>query len=276
MSPILVSVAVLGSLAIAGAVMLYYTSKKFHVPEDSRVAQIESHLAGANCGGCGLSGCHAFACKCVEQGNLEGLHCPGSPEGTLDKIAAILGCESSAESRSVAVLRCNGNCNNRTQLYNYEGAGNCAVLDATGVGTSGCSYGCLGCGDCVSVCPFGAIAIGEYGLPVIDHSICTGCGKCTTECPRNLLELRPEADCGMVWVACASRDRGAIARKICAGACIGCGKCLKECAFGAISVSDNLSYIDPDNCQGCSKCVGVCPTGAILTNYSLHATDKQA
>lgn len=124
MIPILVSVAVLGSLAIAGAVMLYYTSKKFHVPEDSRVAQIESHLAGANCGGCGLSGCHAFACKCVEQGNLEGLHCPGSPEGTLDKIAAILGCESSAESRSVAVLRCNGNCNNRTQLYNYEGAGN--------------------------------------------------------------------------------------------------------------------------------------------------------
>ena len=118
--------------------------------------------------------------------------------------------------------------------------------------------------------------MGEYGLPVIDHSICTGCGKCTTECPRNLLELRPEADCGMVWVACASRDRGAIARKICAGACIGCGKCLKECAFGAISVNDNLSYIDPDNCHGCSKCVGVCPTGAILTNFSLHATDKQA
>ena len=37
MIPILVSVAVLGSLAIAGAVMLYYTSKKFHVPELSLI-----------------------------------------------------------------------------------------------------------------------------------------------------------------------------------------------------------------------------------------------
>ncbi|MEG2318934.1 MAG: 4Fe-4S binding protein, partial [Mucinivorans sp.] len=47
-------------------------------------------------------------------------------------------------------------------------------------------------------------------------------------------------------------------------ACIGCGKCDKACAFEAITLENNLAYIDPEKCRLCRKCVVECPTGAII------------
>ena len=52
--------------------------------------------------------------------------------------------------------------------------------------------------------------------------------------------------------------------KACAVSCIGCGKCEKECNFGAITVENNLAYIDSEKCRLCRKCVTVCPKHAII------------
>lgn len=269
MQTVLCTVLVLGAIGMAGALVLYLVAKKFHVEEDPRIGQIESLLPGANCGACGRKGCRDFACACVGKGALDGLVCPGTSDASLQAIADILGVTAAAAERRVAVLKCNGSCAARPRVYEYDGARSCAVMDAVGVGTSACAYGCLGCGDCVSVCPFGALSLNpETELPVVDTALCTGCGVCVAECPRHLLELRPVGRRDRrVWVACSSRDRGAVARKICAAACIGCGKCSKECPFGAISVGDNLAYIDADKCKTCGKCVAVCPTGAIMDTF---------
>ena len=64
-------------------------------------------------------------------------------------------------------------------------------------------------------------------------------------------------------MSCVNKDKGAAARKACANACIGCGKCAKECPFEAITVTNNVAYIDYTKCRMCRKCVAVCPTGAI-------------
>ena len=45
--------------------------------------------------------------------------------------------------------------------------------------TADCIYGCVGCGVCVSVCPFEAIEINDLGVAEVNGEKCLGCGKCT-------------------------------------------------------------------------------------------------
>lgn len=264
-STIIWTIAVLTVLGALLAVVLFLVAKKFKVEEDPRIDEVEKVMPGANCGGCGFAGCRAFAQSCVEKGNLDENFCPVGGNETMKKVADILGIEAVAKAPVVAVVRCNGSCENRPRTSTFDGAKSCRVMAGLYSGDTGCAYGCLGCGDCVKACQFGALSMDpQTGLPVVDESRCTGCGACAKACPKGVIELRAKGPRGMrVFVSCLNKDKGAVARKACSAACIGCGKCAKVCAKEAITVENNLAYIDFEKCKLCKKCVAECPTGAI-------------
>ena len=268
MSFILSAVIVLGCIALVAAVILYVCSKRFAVKEDPRIAQVTEVLPGANCSGCGFPGCSGMAdalVKGADAGSLEGLNCPVGGADVMGKVADLLGMAIANSDPMVAVVRCNGTCELRPRIASYDGLKTCTAMNACGAGETGCGFGCLGCGDCVGACQFDAIHINpETGLPEVDEEKCTACGACTKACPRNIIELRKKGPKGRrIFVSCVNKDKGAVAMKACKSACIGCGKCQKECKFEAITIENNLSYIDFTKCRMCKKCVDACPTKAI-------------
>lgn len=269
MNFILTSVIALGAIALISSVVLYLVSKKFAVNEDPRIGTVSELLPGANCGGCGFAGCSGMACALVagaDNGSIEGLRCPVGGDEVMEKIADTLGMAASSSEPLVAVVRCNGTCDNRPCIAEYDGLHTCAAVNSTSAGETECGYGCLGCGDCVSACQFDAIHMNpETCLPEVDEEKCTSCGACVKACPRNIIELRKKGpNSHRVYVQCVNKDKGAVAKKACSVACIGCGKCEKVCQFDAITIENNLSYIDFNKCSVCTKCVDECPTGAIV------------
>ncbi len=262
---IIFTVASLSILGLLLAVVLYFVAQKFKVEEDPRIDIVEAIMPGANCGGCGQAGCRAFAEACTKAENLDNLFCPVGGNATMKKVADALGFQVAEKAPVVAVVRCNGTCENRPKINVYDGIATCAAKSALYSGDTGCKYGCVGCGDCVSVCNFGALSMNPVtGLPVVDDEKCTGCGACAKTCPKSVIELRNKGPKSRrVFVSCINKDKGAVARKACKAACIGCGKCAKVCPFGAITVENNVAYIDFNKCKLCTKCVAECPTGAI-------------
>lgn len=266
---ILNAVIVLGAIALIAAVVLFVVSKKFAVEEDPRLGQVQEALPGANCGGCGFPGCSGMAdalVKAADRGSLEGLNCPVGGVEVMGQVANLLGMAIANTAPKVAVVRCNGTCEHRPRIAQYDGLRTCAAMHSAGAGETGCGFGCLGCGDCVAACQFDAIHMNpETGLPEVIDDKCTSCGACVKACPRHIIELRKKGPKNRrVYVQCVNKDKGAVAKKACAVACIGCGKCEKVCEFGAITIDNNLSYIDFDKCKLCTKCVDACPTHAIV------------
>lgn len=263
---ILYTILTLSIIGTLSAIILYFVAQKFKVYEDPRIDQIEAALPGANCGGCGYAGCRAFADACVSRGELAELFCPVGGNDTMGGVADILGIVAIKKDPKVAVLRCNGACEFRPKTNIFDGALSCAIAASLYSGDTGCQYGCLGCGDCVVACDFDAIHMNPVtGLPEVVDDKCVACGACVKACPKTLIELRKKAPKDRkIFVACRNQDKGGFARKACAVACIGCSKCEKECKYDAITMANNLAFIDADKCKLCRKCVSVCPTNSIV------------
>jgi len=276
---ILIAVIVLGAIGAFFAVVLYFVAQKFKVVEDPLIDEVAEVLPGANCGGCGKAGCRAFAEACVAQHSLEGLRCAPGGDAVAAKIAELLGCAVEQGEPQVAVVRCHpANCG-ENRRSNYDGLRSCAFAATVYTGENGCPFGCLGCGDCVAACQFDAIHMdAETGTPVVDEDKCTACGACAKACPRRVIELRNKGNKGRrVFVRCINKEKGAVAMKTCKNACIGCGKCAKVCPFEAITVADNLAYIDFTKCKACRKCVTECPVHAITdVNFPAPAKKPEA
>lgn len=265
-STILFTIIMLSVLGLVAALILFFVAQKFKVVEDPRIDMVNEALPGANCGGCGYTGCRPFAEVLVKSESLEGLNCPVGGSDTMSQVAEILGRQPVAVEPKVAVVRCNGSPENAARTSNYDGAVSCRVAHSLYGGTTGCQYGCLGCGDCVESCLFDAMYMDPVTqLPVIIDDKCVACNACVKACPRDIIELRKRNKKDRkIYVSCVNKDKGGPARRACKVACIGCGKCVKICPYDAITMEDNLAFIDSYKCKLCRKCVPECPTGSIL------------
>jgi Na+-translocating ferredoxin:NAD+ oxidoreductase subunit B len=263
---VLFTIITLSTIGTASAVILYFVSQKFKVFEDPRIDIVERALPSANCGGCGFAGCRNFAENIVKSESFDSLFCPVGGNETMKNIAALLGRQAIEQEARVAVIRCNGTPQNRQRTNNYDGTRKCSIAHSLYMGEGGCPNGCLGYGDCVDSCTFDSISMNPLtGLPEVKDEKCTACNACVKACPRNIIELRKKNPKNRkIFVSCINNEKGAIARKNCTVACIGCGKCVKICEFDAITMENNIAYIDPIKCRLCRKCAPECPTNSIL------------
>ena len=254
-------IMILGAMGAVFGVGLALTSKAFEVKSDPRAALIRESLPGVNCAACGYTGCDGFAAA-VAAGEAAPNLCPVGGPAVAAKIGEIMGTEVGEMEKNAARVHCAGYIEIRSEKYEYDGIKTCAAASATALhgGPSSCRYGCLGFGDCARACAYGAVFVRD-GIAGVIASRCTACGLCAKACPKKLISLEPAR--ASYAVLCKNKDRGAVARAICAASCIGCMRCLKACQAGAITVADSLASIDQSKCVRCGECERVCPQRSI-------------
>ena len=252
----------MGILGAVFAAVLVIISRVFAVETDPKVEEIEDILPGANCGACGEPGCSSFAEAVVDgRAPIEG--CPVGGMALAEKIGEILGETemSKGTQRRVAHVLCNGTKENTENRSRYEGISSCEASENLQGGHAACPNGCLGLGDCVEACPFGAAEMDEDGLPRFDPEECTGCGRCVEACPRDIVTLAPVTN--RTHIRCSVQLPAKEARKICKVSCIGCRQCVKACPEDAIKMEGKLAVLDYEKCKHHEECVAVCPMNTI-------------
>ncbi len=253
--PILFFLA-LGALT---GILLTVASKLLYVKTDETVEKITEALPGANCGGCGFSGCEGYA-KAVADGTAPTNLCkPGGYEVTL-AVSSIMGVSAEPAEREYAYVHCNGSCDICGDKFDYVGTKSCVAAEKFYSGKKSCSFGCLGFGDCISVCNENAVHI-VNGVAVINPRLCKGCGKCVKACPNHLISLIKESQ--RVAVHCNSGDIGKATKAVCKNGCLACGICVKKCPNEAVVINNNHAEIIGDKCTGCGICAGACPVKCI-------------
>ena len=271
------SLIFLAIMALVFGIVLALIAKKFFVKSDPRVDEINEALAHAHCGACGFAGCEQYAAAVLADPNVAPNLC--TPGGRLcaETVARLTGKDAREKEPEYARIMCQGSTEKTTRKFAYTGVKDCRAAVLAAGGDKTCPYGCLGYGTCVRVCPFGALSMGEDGLPVVDIKKCTGCKKCAIACPKKVIEILPVS--AKVIVACHSKDKGGVTRKYCTTGCIGCGKCVKVCPVTPVKapkVENNLSRIDKDLCTACGECVRNCPVKAIVSFVPLPVSSVAA
>ncbi len=261
MNPVLILYAVLilvGIGAVAG-VVLGLAAHFMAVKENETAKKLLEVLPGANCGACGFSGCAGYANALAESRGVRTNLCPVGGDAVAAQVAEILGSTPKKAVKTTARVRCRGAEECRVRLADYEGVSTCRAAAALYNGGSACAYGCIGLGDCATVCDHGAISV-RMGVAVVDESLCVGCGKCKTACPKALITITPVT---APTVLCRNPEKGAATKAVCTAGCVGCRLCEKACPSGAIVMEGGVARVSRSRCTGCGACVSACKFGVI-------------
>jgi len=172
-----------------------------------------------------------------------------------------------------AVVACTGD---TRPIGNYRGIKSCRAASILSGGFKKCPYGCLGLGDCIKVCPLGAITIDkDTDVAVIDFNKCNGCGLCVKECPKSVIKLIP-ADTKIVFLCSYGSLRDIPGRERGFRGCLHCRKCYKSCEYRAISWNREKAIPEFDSlkCNLCGACIEACPQNKLFEFYKIIPKEK--
>ncbi|MCB1752986.1 MAG: RnfABCDGE type electron transport complex subunit B [Gammaproteobacteria bacterium] len=249
-------------LGMVLASILAIANRKLYVYEDPRIDEVEEMLPHANCGACGKPGCRPFA-EALVKGEIDPALCTPNSKEMTEQIAGFLGVELGDHTKRVSRLACAGGAHVAYFRAEYSGMKSCRAAALISGGGKGCTWGCLGLGDCEAVCEFDAIQMNKYGLPVVNEDKCVACNDCVDVCPKDLFSIQPITH--NLWVACKSLSEGDEAEHDCEVACTACGRCVVDAPEGLITIKDFLAVIDYSKNELASRvAIERCPTGAIV------------
>ena len=264
----IVLITALFSLALAFALglALGFFREFFAVEEDVLAGLIRTVLPGANCGACGFPGCDAYAVSAAK-GEAGVNSCLPGGKAVAEKIAGLTGGEADIKPQ-VAVLACRGGRDKAKLRGEHIGVKTCRAAKISTGSIKLCPCGCQGFGDCIKVCKFGAISMGENGLPHVDKAKCTGCKACAKECPQHIIWSIPrEARAARPLCSNLNVNR-AMVPKNCKAGCIKCEICVKNCPEQCIKMVNGIPVVDYAKCSICGACVSKCPIKVMALDYT--------
>jgi len=174
MSLLLNAILILSSLCAFIGIILLLLARQVKNNDNSLVDRIEELLPQTQCGQCEFPGCRPYATAiAMHQADIN--RCPPGGNGTIKKLADLLGREIKPLSTQVAAAK-------PKQV---------AVVDE--------QY-CIGCVKCIPACPVDAIIGGRGQMHTIIPDLCTGCELCIAPCPMDCIKL-VDADPLLPWRA---------------------------------------------------------------------------
>lgn len=174
MSPMLVALIALVSLAAIFGAILGFAAIRFAVDEDPIVDQIDAILPQTQCGQCGHPGCRPYA-EAIANGEDHN-RCPPGGEDTIKQLSALLGREELAlddehgeesDVKKVAYIR---------------------------------EDECIGCTKCIQACPVDAIVGAARLMHTVIVDECTGCDLCVEPCPVDCIDMNPVETTVRNWI----------------------------------------------------------------------------
>ena len=239
------SAGTLFGMAVVLTGILGWANRKFHVDVDERVLAVIDELPGANCGGCGYVGCGEYAEAVVLEKEAVNL-CTVGGQNCAAAVAGIMGVAVGAMLPYRPIVHCGARFQDRLGRSEYRGEMRCAAANLV-TDVQGCTYGCLGFGDCARACKFDALHVVD-GLATVDYEKCVCCGACAKVCPRNIITLTPFKAERVLAVTCSNKDKSRDVMAVCRVGCIGCGACARKSDL--FTLENNLSTINYDAYTG--------------------------
>ena len=96
--------------------LLAVAAKVFKVEKDEKAEKIGELLPGANCGGCGYTGCAALA-EAIAKGEAKVSSCSVASPEAIASIAEIMGVEAGESVPMCAHITCAGDCNTAKKKF---------------------------------------------------------------------------------------------------------------------------------------------------------------